>query len=219
MRKMIRTTEAGNFLAQDLQLLVNGDSTKDRKSGVVASSRVGNNVLQAALDHCVANALEFEGGEFLKWVACDFERDDGGADRGVKKAHASPEWYGRTVEIVRNGLTSYCRLLGLYRLSSGVTVAVGNELQQCSHLPYNYGMPVLRCVLSRPLVTFTLHVDEISVCQLFPALRRLDKDYTREFSRDGWPAYSSEDMIFHHNIYCTYGELRYWDEKRWLTGK
>ena len=189
----------------------------------MSSSRLDYNVHQTALDYCTANGLQHDGGKFVKWVECDLERDEGGADRGVKKAYACADWYGRakydTLEIVRNGLTSYCRLRGLFRLACGTIVAVGDELQHCSRLLYDYGMPVLRCVPSRPLVAFTLDVAEISVCQLFPALRRLDNDYTRELGGNGWPPYSPQDKIFHHNIYCTYGELRYWDEKRWLTGK
>ena len=230
MRKMLRSVDAGNYFAgnsmdsRSLNIIVNGDGSKHRKAGTVATSAVGEDVRLAVVQYCSENGFDVNEGAFVKWIECaDRDTDDGGADRGVKKAYACPKWYGKekcdTIEIVKDGFTTYCRLKALFQLRSGEVIAVGTELQQCARPPYSYGMPVLRYVKGRHLTAFALEKDSISVCQLFPALRRLDEEFRMVWHRDGWPAYSATDSIFHHNIFCTYGEMRYWDEKRWLTGK
>ena len=229
LRKMNRNFGAGVYFASSsdeaklLENIISGTADRDPQTpGNVSFNKIDEHARRAAEIFCREHNIDFSQGQFIKWLRYASERDAGGAERGVRKIYACGEWHGRpkfdTLEIVRDGRPSeYCQLAALFRTSTGTTVAIGTPLQVCVGLPYHYRMPVLRFVKERPLIAFQIDDEQVFVCQMLPHLRPLDEGFRLALHTHDWPAYKSSDSIFHHNILCTYGEMRYWDERRWLT--
>lgn len=142
----------------------------------------------------------------------------GGAERGGLKLYACPFWFGRPVYdfLLQDG--SYFHVLGLFESADTIFFA-GTELQELTNSPISFGMPVLRLLARARPVCFVLNKDTATICQLIPHLQPLEDDFRSAFACEDWPEFASEDRVFHHNIFITYGVMRFPDERRWIKGQ
>jgi|JI7StandDraft_1071085.scaffolds.fasta_scaffold33152_3 hypothetical protein len=202
--------------AQAVRKLIDQDKEEERFPGLVLKSSLSAGV-QDAVHRSVGEAA-FAQGRFVKWTAFPVHIDDGGAERGGLKLYACPFWFGRPVYdfLLQDG--SYFHVLGLFESADTIFFA-GTELQELTNSPISFGMPVLRLLARARPVCFVLNKDTATICQLIPHLQPLEDDFRSAFACEDWPEFASEDRVFHHNIFITYGVMRFPDERRWIKGQ
>ncbi len=214
-----RWVTSGSPAAKAVQKLIDGNDEETRRAGNVPCSQLPSFVESSTQRFCSREHIPFGEGCFVKWAQLTSRVDDGGAERGGLKLYAAPMWFGRPMFDFLLQDQSYYLVQGLFQ-SGDRTICAAKELQELSEPPFSYLMPVLRLPAAAKVVCFVLDKDEATICQMVPHLRSLaDEDLRSAFDVEGWPAFSPDDLVFHHNIFVTYGPMRFPDERRWMNGQ
>lgn len=213
-----RWLTSGSQAALAVQRLIDGDDS-ERFAGIVPCDLLQRRVVEAVDSFFVANpALKGIGGCFVKWVELPCVVDDGGADRQGLKVFAAPMWFGHEAFDVVLQDEVYYMLRGLYRCGQ-IFVCCGVQLQEVDQPFVSYSMPVLRLIEDKPLKCFVLKVEKVTKCQVFPHIGALTEEVRRSVKEgDEWPELGPKDKLYHHNIFVTYGPMRFPDERRWMSG-
>lgn len=226
MRKHSALLTAGRWLTSGsqaafaVQRLIDGEES-EHNAGSVPRNLLPMGVVAAVEFFFSCNpALRMGGGSFLKWVELPKFVDDGGAERQGCKIYAAPKWFGKSAFDVVLQDEEYFLLQGLF-LCGQIVVCCGVLLQEVEDPFISFAMPVLRLVGNNPpLKCFVLDKEKVTVCQVFPYIGALTEEVRGAVKDEEgkWPEFGPKDQLFHHNIFVTYGPMRFPDERRWMTG-
>lgn len=165
--------------------------------------------------------------KFVKWARVQFPNPYA-AEQGPKKIYAAPNWHNRSrFDIVELKESSYFMVVALFRgyvlHKDGVTekdcaVAIGYDM--VVHSPNGLGdfhlrMPVIRKPQNAALKVERLDRDEARPVVAIQYFCRADIGEPSLLNMLG-PSYQPGDLVFHHNIFISRGEMRYGNEFAWF---